>query len=107
MEVIDRSPGQVNQITQTIDQLTDALGKASAASDRQARKLTAATWAIVGATLALLLVSGVHVYLSVGRTPEEQAERDLRRCQALALRLLGDKATTGSLRNATFSCLGF
>ena len=84
MEFLDQSPGQVNKITQTIDRLTAALGKASAASEHQGRKLNVATWALVGATIALLVVSGTNVYLTVVRTPEDQARRDVAYCTQIA-----------------------
>jgi hypothetical protein len=57
---IDRTPGYVNQLTQSIDKLTAALDAASDASRGHARSLAWATWALVLATVVLVIATAIH-----------------------------------------------
>ena len=46
------------------DRVSETVEKASTASERHAKSLTCATWALVIATLILAAVAGVHAYIS-------------------------------------------
>ena len=61
---LDQTPGQGNQLTQSLDRLADALAKAAAASERYARRLMWATWTLVFATLVLAAVTVAERYFA-------------------------------------------
>jgi hypothetical protein len=68
-EEIDRSPGYVNQLSRSINLLSDnllAVGRsledAQAASERHAKSLTRATWALVLATVVLVIVTSIPLW---------------------------------------------
>lgn len=83
---LDRTPSQVRELTDAMDRLGKAVvsgggalgGKldaaadrmegavrlASAASERHAKSLVCATWALVLATAVLVVVTAVHAYIA-------------------------------------------
>ena len=70
-----RTQGQVNQISNVLLAVSETLHRASqlhrevleatsAASERSAKSLAAATWALMGATVALVVVPAIHAYIA-------------------------------------------
>jgi len=71
----DPSKGQVNKITNALSGVATTLDRVSqlqvetaekiaVASDRHAKSLVIATWALVGATIVLVIVTGIHAYIA-------------------------------------------
>jgi len=69
---LDQTPGHGNELTQSLDRLADALGKAAAASERHAKRLVWATWTLVLATLVLAAVTIAERYFLPPPTEEEE-----------------------------------
>lgn len=57
----------VKNLRPALDGMTSALSKAARASEKHAGNLAFATWALVGATVALVLVTVVQVYVAALR----------------------------------------
>ena len=68
---LDQTPGQGDQLTQSLDRLADALAKAAAASERYAKRLMWATWTLVFATLVLAAVTVAERYFALPPIDDE------------------------------------
>ena len=83
--------------------------KASEASERHAKSLARATWALVGATVVLVIITGIHVWALTASTPQEQAKRDVARCMEVARLMLGhlkvQPPLDGVQANMAYRCL--
>jgi len=70
----DRTPGYVNQLSGAMDRLANAIGDATTASRKYAKSLARATWALVFATIVLVAVTAVQVYLAATSSDEDSTE---------------------------------
>lgn len=65
MKVVDGQGLELQRVMKgSAKQLADSLDRASAASDRHARSLVSATWAMFGASLALVIVTAALVIVT-------------------------------------------
>jgi hypothetical protein len=61
---LDATAGRLGEkIDRASDRLLDAVEKASTASERYAKGLVHATWALVGTTIVLVLITAANVYV--------------------------------------------
>lgn len=110
-ERLDRTRGQVNQLTNSLNGLGEAMKAASEASDRQARSLVRATWTLAGVTIVLVIVTaGSLTPILLERSPEDQAKRDIERCTAQAREMMARIAPGRALSDLdvhgyTMACL--
>jgi len=62
-EKLDHSSVRVKEaVDRSTDQMAESIAKASEASERHAKSLVWATWALVLATIVLVVVTGVSLF---------------------------------------------
>lgn len=61
---LDRTAGRLGEIIdRASNRVLNAVDNASAASERYAKGLVRATWALVGATIVLVIITAANVYV--------------------------------------------
>ena len=64
-EKLDHASYRVQKaVDAATDRMSKAVDKASDASERHAKSLVRATWALVFATIVLVVVTAIHVYIA-------------------------------------------